>query len=369
MKNLSFLSLFAAVFFLFSNCGKKPGVPEITKISPIYGPAETLVTIEGVNLAGIKEITFSGQIINFNRAFNADNALLMRIPKDVPLGEHDVIITTNGGSVMTHFRVTLKPPEIFKVVPESAAPGETVTIYGKNFYEPLKIYFFDSLQAQIVGYTPDSIVKVVVPVGTKKGQIRLDSNGQDTLSPVDFFLQNTIWVNDFEGNGLRSQTNKWIFVGSINQTAANAVQNTNPAPINNNFLKLSGKDNTNIKWVGGAQNNFGFPGDPFANFGITSTPDNTLLKMDINNNGKDKTYIILILLENGGSNNDFTYKIPVDWSGWKPISVPLNRFKDLNGIPVDPAKVKVLKIHLIDEEATKQQMEVNVDNIRFLEVF
>ncbi len=364
--NLFFIFCFAV---LIIGCRKKTDAPILLNISPVFGPEGTLVTIEGSNLANIKDITFSGQIINFNRAYNSDNALLLRIPESVPVGEHEVVITTEGGSFVTNFKVTLEPPEIYKVLPESAAPGETITIYGKNFFEPLEVFFFDSIKANIVATDEDSIIRVTVPDGTKKGKITVVSNGQDTISPIDFYLQNTIWVNNFDGKGLRAETNKWIFVGTINQTAQNAVQNANPTPIDNNFLKLSGKDNLNIAWVGGAQSNFGFPGDTFETYGITSTPENTLLQMDINNNGKDKTYIILILLEKNGSNNDFTYKIPVNWSGWKAVSVPLNRFKDLNGLPVDPTKVKVVKIHLIDEETSGNTLEVNVDNIRFLEIF
>jgi hypothetical protein len=368
MKYLRLLPIFCVALLLIT-CRKKPDAPTITSIMPVVGPAKTLVTIEGTNLADITQITFSGQVINFNNAYNSDVALLLRIPENVPVGEHDVLITTEGGTVMTRFNVTLDPPQVYRVAPETAQVGETVTIYGTNFFPPLEVFFFDSVQAQIVSTTADSIIKVIVPSGVTKGKITVVSNGQDTLSPIPFFTQSPILVNDFDGNGLRAQTNKWIFVGAVDQTAANAVQNTSPAPISNNFLKLSGKDAQNITWIGGAQSNFGFPGDTFTTYGITSTPENTLLEMDINNNGKTKTHALFILLEKDGSFNDFTYKTPISETGWKRLSIPLSRFKDLNGVGVDPTKVKVLKIHLVDEENSNVTLEVNVDNIQFLQIF
>jgi hypothetical protein len=369
MKLIHFLSILSIAIFVSSGCNKKPDAPTLTSIKPVVGPAGTLVTIEGTNLADITSVTFSGQPVNFNTAFNSDVALLMRISGEIPVGDHEVVVTTEGGSFTTNFKITLDAPQVYRVLPEFASPGETVSIYGKNFFPPLEVYFFDSLQAQIVGTMADSIIKVVVPAGTRKGKITVVCNGQDTLSPNVFYTQTPILVNDFDGNGIRSQTNKWIFVGTVDQTAQNAVQNTSPTPINNNFLKLTGKDNLNITWIGGAQSNFGFPGDTFETYGITSAPENTLLQMDMNNNGKNKTHVLFVLQEKNGSTNDFTHKIPVNWSGWRKLSIPLSRFSDLNGIGVDPTKVKIIKIHLIDEEDANATLEVNVDNLEFLQIF
>ncbi len=354
------------LFFALFACKEDVSPPIIEEIDPVFGPAETLVTVTGQNLGNIQTITFSGQIINFNTAYNADNALLLRIPTNVPLGEHEVVMTTEGGSVSTQFRVTLDPPEVFRIEPESASVGDVVTIYGKNFYEPVEVHFTDSVRAEIVTLTPDSM-EVIVPADVQKGRVSVTADGGGALSPKDFFTVNPILVNDFDGNGLRPDTEQWIFVGSINENRTNAVQSENPAPIDGNFLKLSGRDELGINWIGGAENN-SFDAENFPNFGISTDISNTLLELDINNNGRDETHIILVLLERDGSRNDFTAQIKVDWNGWEKISLPLNRFQDLNGFSIDPAKIKTLKIHLIDADSSGETLEVNVDNIRFLEL-
>ena len=351
---------------LLAACGKEVGPPIIESIEPVFGPAETLVTIQGVNLANIKEVKFSEQVVNFNNAYNADNALLMRIPTNIPLGEHVVTLTTDGGVVSTDFRVTLEPPEIFSFAPASAAVGEKVTIKGKNFYEPLTAWFFDSVQAEILTATPDSMI-IIVPEGVEKGRLSLFANGGFTRSPINFFTVNPILVNDFDGNGIRSETDKWIFRGSIDQDKNTAVQNSVPEPIDGNYLKISGRDDLNISWIGGAENHT-WDVEQFQTFGITTDANNTLIEMDINNNGRKKTNMILILLEKDGSSNDFAVTVKVDWNGWQNFSLPLNRFQDLNDFVVDPTKVKTLKIQLIDADDSNEKLEVNVDNIRFVEI-
>ena len=356
-----------AMGLVFMSCHPDSFTPEIDSIDPEFGPEETLVVFEGSNLGDIQSITFSGKEINFNSAYNADHAFLLRIPASVPLGDHEVVLTTAGGSATTRFRVTEEAPEVFEIFPESAAPGEEVVIRGENFFEPVRVYFFDSIQANIVRLAEDSIV-VTVPEGIERGYVRVIANGGSVLSPKRFFTINTIWVNDFDGKGLRAETNKWIFQGSLNENALNAVQNSDPTPINGNFLKLSGKDDLGIQWIGGAQSNLGFPGDTFETFGIVANDAQTLLELDANNNGQDHTHIILILQEKDGSTNDFTQEIHVDWEGWGKISIPLSRFRDLNDVAVDPQKVKLIKVHLIDKDNTGTTLEINVDNIRFTEL-
>ncbi|MEM6700110.1 MAG: glycan-binding surface protein [Bacteroidota bacterium] len=360
-KTLYFISLIAIIA-----CEKTPAPPIIESIDPTFAPAEALVTIQGVNLSNIQEVAFSGQVVNFNTAFNSENALLLRVPTNVEVGEYELSLTTKGGVASVPFRVALDPPEVFEIAPEFAAIGETIKILGKNFYEPIEVRFFDSIAAEIITLTPDSI-EVIVPEGVEKGRITVDANGGVTLSPKDFFTVNSILVNDFDGNGVRSETSQWIFVGSINENRANAVQNSNPDPIDGNFLKVSGRDDLGIGWIGGAENN-SFDVETFPNFGIQTSLNNTLLELDINNNGRKNTNVILVMLERDGSRNDFTHQFKVDWDGWETYSVPLNRFNDLNGVPIDPEKIRTIKIHLIDAEASGQTLEANVDNIRFTEI-
>ena len=359
------LFLFVVITMLLFSCEKAP-TPNLISADPVFGPPETLVTFEGENLANIISLKFSDQVVNFNTAYNSENALLFRIPTNVPLGEHVVTIETEGGEVMTNFRVTKKPPEIFSIFPESASVGEEVTLYGENFFEPVDIWFFDSIKADITMLTDDSL-KVIVPNGAEKGFISMWANGGHTYSPVRFFSTNTILVNDFDGNGVRSETENWLFQGFVNENPNTAVQNSNPDPYDGNFLKLTGVDDLGIGWIGGAENNTQDVG-VFEKFDITADANNAILEMEMNSNGSEVTHVILVLLEKDGSTNDFTHTFKIDWEGWRTVSFPLNRFKDLNDVIIDPQKVKTVKVHLNNTENSNFLLEANVDNIRFVEI-
>lgn len=366
MIRIKYFILFATLSLFFS-CEKQQDAPMISMVEPTFGPAETLVTFEGANLENIQEITFSGQPVNFNTAYNSDIALLFRVPNNVPLGDHVVEFKTSGGTTTANFRVTLDPPAIFEIVPEFASPGDVVTIKGENFFDPIRVFFFDSIEAEIVTLFPDSM-EVIVPSGIEKGSVTIDANGGVALSPINFFSINPILVNDFDGNGLRSETNKWGFTGQVNENAITAVQNTNPSAIDGNYLKLTGQDDLDISWIGGAQSHFGFPGDNFTDFGITTDFNNTLLEMDVNNNGRTNTHLTLILQENDGAIGDFVHTVHLDETGWQRLSFPLNRFKNFEDKIIDPAKVKLVKIHMTDEDDSNSILEVNVDNVRFVEI-
>jgi len=352
---------------LFASCEKAQDPPSITSITPEIGAAEDLIVIEGVNLENITEMKMSDQVINFNTAYNSMNALLFRVPNNVPLGEHVISLTTSGGVATVNFKITLEAPAIFNVNPAFASPGDVIEITGKNFFEPVEVFFFDGVQAEIKSLFQDSM-EVIVPEGIQKGQIRLVANGGDTLSPIDFFSINEVLVSDFDGNGLREDNAKWAWAGFCDQPAEDPFASIDFQGIDGNYMKISGTDTQNFQWLGGPQSYFGMPGDDFETFGITTIPNNTLLEIDVYGNGDENAHLLFILQEFDGSTNDFTEEIHVDWQGWQKVSIPLIRFNDLDNFTIDPAKVKLLKIHLLDNDETGEQLEVAVDNIKFVEI-
>lgn len=362
----SFLILSVGLSLIFFSGCSSPAAPAVATFSPNFGPEETLITVEGMDFETVTYINFDNEVpANFNPSFGTDKALLFRVPGLAPLGENMIRIGTEGGETSFPFRVTLKAPEVSTFFPKSANEGQIVSILGKNFFEPLEVLFFDSIPGTIVFAAEDSLA-IEVPAGVEKGRIKVKANGGNSFTSEVFFSTTDILVNDFDGNGLRSETTKWIFYGNVEQNAFNAVQNTNPDPINNNFLKISGTDPGTI-WVGGAENH-SWDSDVFDVYPISSDINNTFLEVDVNSNGKDKTHLIIVLAEREGSANDFTQTIHLEKDGWETLSIPLNRFKDLDGFTVDPQKIRAVKLHLWNELGSGQSLEVNVDNLKFVQV-
>ncbi|MEO1514708.1 MAG: IPT/TIG domain-containing protein [Bacteroidota bacterium] len=345
-------------------CSKE--APEVVTYSPDFGPAETLITVEGMHFDEIEAVNFNdGVPANFNPSYGTSTALLFRVPENAPLGDNMIKIETKGGVTQFPFRVTLKPPVINDFYPESGDIGDSVVIIGENFFEPLEVLFFDSIAGEVVFLAEDSLV-VKVPPGVQKGRIKVKANGGPVQTAKVFFTTTEYLVNDFDGNGLRSETDKWLFYGFIDQTAANAIHNSQPAPISGNFLKITGRDQGSA-WIGGTEHH-SFDLNVFDVYPIESDINNTFLQFDINNNGRDDTHLIIVLAERNGSPNDFTEQIAVDWDGWDQVQIPLNRFTDLDNLTIDPQKIRTVKFHLINNNGVAGKLEANIDNVKFIQI-
>ncbi len=367
MKNISLYIRLMMILLCVSiiSCETKDP-PVVVTSSPDFGSAETLITVTGSGFDDLIAINFNDEVpADFNPSFGSNSALLMRVPIDAPLGDNRVHVVTEHGETSFPFKVTLQAPSVFDFMPKSANEGEVVTITGKNFFEPLEVLFFDSIPGNIIFHQPDSIA-VEVPANVKRGRIKVKANGGSSFTPEFFFSTTELLINDFDGNGIRSETDKWLFYGSIEQVASNAVVNDPPEPINGHFLKLSGFDNGG-RWVGGTESH-SFDPMVFDVFDIKSDIDNTFVNMDINSNGKDDTHLIIVLAERNGSPNDFTETIHVEGSGWQNIQIPLNRFLDINGGTIDPQRIRTIKLHLFNELNSSQKMEVNVDDLSFVQI-
>lgn len=342
------------------------GPPSVDTYSPESGSAETLITVEGSNFNDLIAINFNDEVAaDFNPSFGTESALLFRVPPNAPLGENNIEIITDDGTVSFPFRVTLNPPSVFDFNPKSANVSDTVYITGKNFFEPLEVLFFDSIPGQIL-YSQEDSIAVLVPANVERGRIRVVANGGFSETAEAFFSTKEILVNNFDGEGVRSETDKWLFYGSIEQNASNAIINNFPDPLNGNFLKISGFDPGSI-WVGGTESHSNDP-TIFDVFEINSDINNTFLQVDLNSNGSDDTHLIIVLAERNGSINDFTETVAIDWQGWDRISIPLNRFSDIDGFTPDPQKIRTVKLHLFNELGSSQKMEANIDNLKFIEI-
>ncbi len=365
MKRITFYISILSLLII-SSCNKYEE-PSIMTISPVRGPVETLITIEGSNFEDIISLNFNdGVPANFNPSYGAENAVLFRVPLDAPIGDNVITIETKGGTVTADFKVTLDAPELNSFFPTSGQVGETVTFLGENFFEPIEVLFFDSISAPILFLSPDSMV-VEIPEGVEKGFLKIKANGGDVSTNIQFFTVNNILVNNFDGEGMRSNTDNWLFYGSILQSnAGTAIRSSNPDPIDNNFLKLSGVDPGSV-WIGGTESH-SWDIAEFDVFPIQSDLTNTFLEMDVNNNGREDSHVVLILAERGGSINDFTYNQDIKEEGWSHLSIPLSRFEDIDGLQINPQIIRTLKIHLVNNNMSTSALEANIDNIKFVQV-
>lgn len=369
------LLLFGLILCFSSGCDEVDP-PELLSLEPEMGPRETLVVMKGNNLAEIRELLFNGEPIAFNTAYNSDVALLFRIPKDISLGEKLVTVRTDGGSFETTFTVSEDPPVVPRFFPRSANEGDLVTLIGENFFEPpLEVTFktgefiddmwTDSLQAEIVFAAEDSLI-VRVPEGAKTGFIRVVANGGTAQTGRTFQIFEPIAITDFDGEDDLIANDEWNLFGNNDQrSGAPFIRSTLPAPVDGNFMQLSGTAASATAFLGGARSPGGSAID---SFGITTIdPGNVFLELDVNSNGRTQTTLVLTLAQQNGSIFDFTTRIVLDDAGWNRVSIPLVRFTSSAGNVVKPQKVNQIKFLIEDPDNTGQRVEANIDNVAFVE--
>lgn len=343
-------------------------------MTPENGSEGDLIVLEGINMGEIRELLFNGEPIAFNTAFNSDVALLFRIPVGTPLGETTVTVRTDGGSFDFPFTVNREPPSIGQFFPRTANPGERVTITGSNFFGPVEVYFRstellpdgeqDSILAELVVEKLDTIV-AIVPENASTGAIAVRANGGLRFTRLTFQVFVRELVTDFDGNGVRPDNDALSFTGFTDQqNGAPFIRSSLPAPLDGNFLQLSGTDDLGTIWMGGAETR---GGPEVEAFGITTSVTNTFLEMDVNNNGRSDSYLLLVLREQNGRPGDFTSRVAIDEEGWHKVRIPLIRFTDSQNRIINPAAVNQIKFHIEDTEETGRRIEVNIDNVIFVE--
>lgn len=185
------LVIIAAMIFSLSACKKEStstGVPVIKAVrNYVAHPGDSLlskvgtgqwVVVSGTNLKGALHIYFDGVAASFNDAWFSDTSAIVLIPSviafpSVPAKTLNTInyVTTHGQTTFP-FSIVPPAPTILGVSDEDANPGDSVKVYGFNFF------FIQSLTyagLPVTSYTPSNdgtYISLAVPAGvTQTGGI------------------------------------------------------------------------------------------------------------------------------------------------------------------------------------------------------
>jgi hypothetical protein len=225
VNNYLLLVILAAVLLAQSGCKKdtlsSTGTPVITSIrNYVAHPGDSLlssvgtgqwVVISGKNLKGALKINFDGVAGSFNDAWFSDTSAIALIPSviafpTVPAKQLNTInyVTTHGQTTFS-FSIVAPAPTISGISDEAANVGDSVKIYGFNFF------FIKSLTyagVAITNYTPSTdgtYISLAVPssvtqnggivnVTTKSGSVSTVYKVHDF---VDGVFQNWDSINGY----------------------------------------------------------------------------------------------------------------------------------------------------------------------------
>ena len=349
---------------LYTGCKKDTNhTPGNLSVSPASALPETFITISGSDIQDIVSIKFDTTNASFSSVFNTSSALFTNVPTSARYGPQAITITNRAGQTSTVDFTVLQPaPSISSFTPGNAPAEDTITITGKMLLNIEGVYI-GTQKAIIIDSASRFTTKIVIPKGAASGLLSIVTGGGTAYSAGILTVgERAYLIADFDGAGLSANGNSWYSYGDI---TSKTVANINPDPTSGNFIKA----------VANQSGTAGFGGiSTYANstadqtFGMTSTTAKTILKFDVNNNGKTATQLQVIVQETTSNTNANNYAktVTINGSGWNTIAIPLTEMKDSYGggtTNPTPSKITTVKFHFNGYKTNP--MEANIDNVRF----
>ena len=234
IHKLLFVTLAICTVGLFWSCNKdddapKNGEPRVRYVR-ITNPASSdsllvgagqgqLVAIVGENLQDAVDIWFNDRQARFDsnvyyKYFDPCFGTIAGFPNNVT--NKLKIIFKNGFVLNYDFEVQISEPIVSSMVSEFVKEGETATIRGNYFYQPLTVTFEGGVVGTLVSVT-DQIIEVRVPAGAQPGRITVTTNFGVTKSDFWFRDNRNLLIHNDPWSGWWGQK----FSGERNESISN----------------------------------------------------------------------------------------------------------------------------------------------------
>jgi len=352
------LVLMAVVFVSLPACKKQTAnSPEITGVrnyalSPGDSVLKSLipgqwVVLLGHNLKGATQIFFNGVVTSFNSALFSDTSAAVQVPSvipfpSVPADQLNTIqyVTPNGSTTFT-FSITAPAPTITSVSNENANEGDSVRVYGVNFFFIQSISFAGSSVSKWKEADDGTSVGFIVPALTKSAPLVITTQSGTASTVYN--------VNDVKTGALCNfddvNTYSWGATSTSNSSSQFSGNRGYYATLNDGVLNANewswwngGRSiNTNgVQWV---------PTDSL-NAPISSYAFKFEISVPAAWNGgsifvvKDYTTNYVGRYEPWKDANGNTFSFSS--TGWQTVTIPLSMFLTNNGTGIAASSLKAL---------------------------
>jgi hypothetical protein len=350
---------------LYTGCKKEEAIPipGNLSVSPASALPETFITITGTDMQDIVSIKFDTTAASFSSVFNTSGALFTTVPTSARYGTQTITIVNRAGQIATVDFTVLQPaPVISSFTPANAPPGDTITITGKMLLN-VNAFYIGTKKATIIDSSSQYTTKIVIPSGAASGLLSAETAGGTAYSAGALTVgERAYLIADFDGAGLSANGNSWYSYGDI---SSKALAITNPDPTSGNFIKMVA-NSLGTAGYGGISTYTNSTADQ--TFGMTSLKEKTILKFDVNTNGKTATQLQVIVQETTSNTNvnNYAKTVTINGTGWNTVAIPLTEMFDNYGggtTTPTPSKITTVKFHFNGYKTNP--MEANIDNVRF----
>ncbi|MEO6631820.1 MAG: glycan-binding surface protein [Mucilaginibacter sp.] len=398
-NNYLLLVIIAAIFFSLPACKKEStsaGTPVIRAVrNYVPHPGDSVlssvgtgqwVVISGSNLKGALHIYVDGVAASFNDAWFSDTSAVVLLPTviafpSVPAKALNTInyVTTHGQTTFA-FSIVAPAPTISGVSNEDANAGDSVKIYGFNFF------FIQNLTyagVPVTSYTPandGTYISLAVPAGvTQTGglvSVTTKSGSASTVYSVHNFVtgvfQNWDSINSYPWGSNTSGSNTDYPGNTGNYNVLTATNLTA-----NDFAWYNGGRGVNMggsQWVptSDISNNLSNYAVKFELFVPKTTPwTNGSIYVAVN---YSFNYIAVYAPWKTSSGS----AIPFTTNGWQTVTIPLSNFRTNNGTGTQVASITDLIgasgntgmniWYINDSSSPVTAFNAAIDNIRVVKI-
>lgn len=361
------------------NYASSPGDSVLNSLEP-----GQWIVLLGHNLKGASQIAFNGVPASFNSALFSDTSAAVQAPAVIPFPSvasdqlNTIRYVTPNGSTTFTFNIVAPPPTITSVSNENANAGDSVRVYGLNFFFIKSISFAGSPVTKWKEADDGTSVGFIVPALTQSAPlvITTQSGAAATVFNVNDvttgMLCNFDDVNTYSWGATGTSNSSSAFPGNRGAyaTLTDGVLNANEWSWWNGGRSI----NTNgVQWV---------PADS-----LNAAIGSYALKFEISvpaawNGGsiyvvKDYSTTYLGRYEpwKDANGNNFNFST----TGWQTVTIPLSMFLTNNGTGTAASSLKDLlgstgngsvNIWLINNSpsATATGFNAAFDNIRVVKI-
>ncbi len=377
------------------NTVKGTGTPVITGIRA-YKPSPhdsvlvqtgpgAYVVLQGSHLTGVTAVYFDGIKASINTALGSDNNFPVMVPSIIPFSSvaaaqlNTIEVVTSTGQVTYKFPIVPPAPTITGISNEDANPGDSVKIYGLNFFFVQTLTYAGLPVTSYTSSNDGTYIKLAVPTGvTQTGGLVSITTKSGTVSTaysvhdfVDGVFQNWDNVNGYPW-GCGSSNSPAAYPGNTGWYGQLSASNL---PANDSqWWAEPGVNMGGSQWVPASDIS-----NSLANYAVKfeiSVPNSTPWA-----NGS--IYVAVnygfnyIALYQPWKNSDGSIT-PFSTNGWQTVTIPLSNFKSSNGTGTPAASITALVgasgnngmniWYLNDSSVQVAAFAAAIDNIRVVKI-
>lgn len=144
----------------------------------------TSIAIIGSNLQAVNTIYFGDTEADLNLSLVKESAIIVTVPFSLQISDNMRLITADNKVTDYPFRAFIPSPQLDGFLCDYAADGDTLTLMGNFFYEPLTVTL-DGKEVEIASVNEKQL-QLIVPAGAQESPVTVTTAYGESTSQFHF---------------------------------------------------------------------------------------------------------------------------------------------------------------------------------------